>query len=347
MNLAPRARLRLSPDDDYTHPIEPHPNFNESMYVNLFDHAQRMGGWFRVGNRPNEGHAEVSACLHFADGSAGFMFQRSEIQGNQKLAAGGLAFEVVKPLEELRVSYDGMLCLMRRPQDMVDPKRAFRSNPVVPCQVAIDLHAISPVCGGEKVSEDGGPLEEAPSEAFARAHYEQHMRGTGTIIAGNRTWTIAGLGLRDHSWGPRYWQNLYFYRWLPMAFSEDFALVLSIVTMKSRQTQVSGVVLRTDGKRNKDYVPIEDASISSEYDQHQQAVAQTLRVRTKEREYIVTGRSLSLLPLRNRRRSLDGSELFTRITEAMTEFRCDDQIGYGMSEYLDQIIDGVPVGRHC
>ena len=170
----------MSPADDYTHPIEPHPNFNESMYVNLFDHAQRMGGWFRVGNRPNEGHAEVSACLHFADGSAGFMFQRSEIQGNQKLAAGGLAFKVVKPLEALRVSYDGMLCLMRRPQDMVDPKRAFRSNPVVPCQVAIDLHAISPVFGGETVGEDGRPLEEAPSEAFARAHYEQHVRGTGT-----------------------------------------------------------------------------------------------------------------------------------------------------------------------
>jgi hypothetical protein len=347
MNLGPSARLRLAPEDEYTHPIEAAQNFNESMYINVFDHAQRMGGWFRVGNRPNEGHAEMSCCLHFADGGAGFMFQRPSIDGNETIAAGGMAFEIVKPLEQLRVSYDGTICMMNDPQDMASPKRAFTSNPIVACRVAIDFHGISPVFGGEKVDEHGKPLQEAPEEAFARAHYEQHVRGTGTITVGDRTWSIDGLGLRDHSWGPRYWQNLSWYRWLPMAFSEDFALVLSIVTLRHGRSHVWGVVLRKDASGKKDYVLVEDASISSEYDQRHQAVGQTLRLRTKEREYVVTGKSLSLVPLRNRRKTDDGSELSTRITEAMTEFRCDGLIGYGMSEYLDQIIDGVPVGRHC
>jgi hypothetical protein len=52
--------MRLDPADEFTHPVEAARNFNESVYLNLFDHGQRMGGWFRVGNRPNEGHAEVS-----------------------------------------------------------------------------------------------------------------------------------------------------------------------------------------------------------------------------------------------------------------------------------------------
>ena len=37
------------------------------------------------------------------------------------------------------------------------------------------------------------------------------------------------------------------------------------------------------------------------------------------------------------------SELLTRITEGMTEYRCDGKVGYGLSEYLDQIVDGKPV----
>jgi hypothetical protein len=53
---------------------------------------------------------------------------------------------------------------------------------------------------------------------------------------------------------------------------------------------------------------------------------------------------MSLIPLRNRRRKPDGEDLMTRITEGMTEYTCDGEVGYGLSEYLDQIVDGEPVG---
>jgi hypothetical protein len=53
---------------------------------------------------------------------------------------------------------------------------------------------------------------------------------------------------------------------------------------------------------------------------------------------------LSLIPLRNRRKAASGDELVTRIAEGFTEYTCDGQVGYGMSEYLDQIIDGKPAG---
>jgi hypothetical protein len=28
----------------------------------------------------------------------------------------------------------------------------------------------------------------------------------------------------------------------------------------------------------------------------------------------------------------------------MTEWRCDGKVGFGLSEYLDQMVDGQPVG---
>ena len=51
---------------------------------------------------------------------------------------------------------------------------------------------------------------------------------------------------------------------------------------------------------------------------------------------------LNLIPLRNRRTTPEGEQLVTRISEGMTEWSCNGMTGYGLSEYLDQIIDAAP-----
>jgi hypothetical protein len=87
-----------------------------------------------------------------------------------------------------------------------------------------------------------------------------------------------------------------------------------------------------------------EATIETTYDDNDCQERFKVGARTDERDYDVTGKVMSLIPLRNRRRTPDGEELMTRITEGMTEYRCDDEVGYGLSEYLDQIVDGEPVG---
>src|SRR2546428_53855 len=74
-----RMKLRLEPSDEHMHPLESAKNFNESMYFNFFDPADRVGGWFRLGNRANEGYAEMTTCVYLPDGRVGFMFSRPEI----------------------------------------------------------------------------------------------------------------------------------------------------------------------------------------------------------------------------------------------------------------------------
>ena len=39
---------------------------------------------------------------------------------------------------------------------------------------------------------------------------------------GDEEWAIDGYGLRDHSWGPRFWQAPWYYRWLTANFGGDF-----------------------------------------------------------------------------------------------------------------------------
>ncbi|MGQ0836508.1 MAG: DUF7064 domain-containing protein [Gammaproteobacteria bacterium] len=333
------VRLRLTERDEYPHAIEPFQNFNESMYFNVYDRATHVGGWFRLGNRPNEGHAEMSCCVYLPDRSVAWMYRRPEISGNDALDAGGMRFEVLEPFRRLRVRYSGDVVLLADPGEMVDPGRAFRDNPHVRCEIDLDYRGLSPIYGGEMVKDDGTPIDQNEHDSFNRAHYEQHVAAAGTIAVGAQRWAIDGLGLRDKSWGPRYWQAIHWYRWLPISFSRDFGIMISIVAHADGSRLVTGTVFR-DGQ----YVLVDDAQVETEWDERFYQTALRASCITPQRRYEIEGRVMSLIPLRNRRQGAGGTVLHTRITEGMTEFHCDGHTGYGLSEYLDQMIDGVPAG---
>ena len=174
---------------------------------------------------------------------------------------------------------------------------------------------------------------------------------TGTIELGSEgdaageVWDMNGLGLRDKSWGPRYWQALSWYRWTPMIFDEGFALMLSIIGRPDgKEPRRGGMVLEGE-----EYHHLVDCRIDTDFDDLYHQTAMRLWAKSETgKEYEVTGRVNALIPLRNRRKDPEGNELFTRITEAMTTFECEHdgvvKTGMGMTEYLDQIVDGVPIG---
>jgi len=331
--------IRLEPEDEYNHIPDEASNYNESMYFNVFDHQKKMGGWFRLGNRPNEGYAEMTCCIYLPDGRIGFMFGRPQITSNEKFLAGGMSFEVLKPFKELRVSYKGKILVLDEPKQMLDPSKAFKSNQTLTCEVDLLITGISPMFGGQAVKKDGSSMDLDPEKSFSKAHYEQHTAGKGSIIIDSEEWSIDGLGLRDKSWGPRYWQAIEWYRWLTININKDIGFMFSIVHQSENSERRGGIVLK-DGK----YESIRDCKIETEYDEDNFQRTFTAWAITDEDEYEVQGKVLSLIPLRNRRNTPEGDDLVTRITEGMTEYTYKGIVGYGMSEYLDQVIDDKPIG---
>ncbi len=330
--------VRLDPIDEFMHELGPEPNFNESMYFNCYDPAHGVGGWFRIGNRANEGYAEMTVCLYLPDGKVGFQFKRPQIDNNDAFDAGGLHIQVIQPFEEIKLSYSGKVCLLDQPLEMIEPKVAFTTNPHVPCTVDLTILGRSAMFGGEPDTP-----HEKPGEEFARGHYEQLLQAVGVIAVGDQRWEISGFGLRDHSWGPRYWQAIWYYRWLTANFGPDFGFMGSLVARKDGPPRLGGFVWEGGSIHLVDDVNIETDWVGDE--RYHQQLKLRLSSSKSAKTWEVAGTALSLIPLRNRRATPDGGELLTRISEAMTRWDTPDgKVGYGLSEYLDQIVDGIPVG---
>ncbi len=311
--------------DDYTHPLGPESNYNESMYFNFFDRARRSGGFVRLGNRANEGYAEMTVTLFLPDASVLFQYGRPEIHTNDAFDAGGMRFEVQQPLERLRTTYDGSAVYLRDPTQMAEPREAFRNNPHKKVKLDLIHEAAGPAYGS---SGGNRPIVD-PEQEFAKAHYEQHMRVRGTMQIDGETLRIDGLGLRDHSWGPRYWQAIYSYRWLTINFAPDFGMMVSEIYQDQEHRRRSGVVVRGDKMEG-----IVDVDIETEFEAnglyHKSLVAQVTLESGEKLD--VAGKVMGFIPLRNRRAGMT-----THVGEGMTEFRCGEHVGYGLSEYLDQV----------
>lgn len=327
--------MRLAAADEYTHAPFRDQNFNESVYVNGFESARGFGGWMRLGNRVNEGYAEAQVCLYLPDGRVACQFQRPQIEHNDAFAAGGLCYTVHEPLHHVSMAYNGELMLLTDPEMLRDARRLFKEAPRVAGEVEFDLTGVSPVHGGEPVT----PTQETMyGRDFSLGHFNQHMRTRGRIVLGDERWEFDSFGWRDHSWGPRYWTNIYFYRLFIANFGADRAFMLLKITGRDGITRRHGV-LQYDG----DYEEITDLDVFTEWTAAKDPRAIRLGVRTARRAVVMEGEVIRNAPLSNRRKVGD-VWLQSRIAEGLTRWRWGDRDGIGITEYIEVVEDGVPAG---
>lgn len=335
----PEHKVMLLESDDLMHENTGESNFNESAYYNFFDRNARAGGFVRLGNRPNEGCAEMTVCLYLPDRTVGFMFKRPEISHNKAHDAGGLKFEVFKPFEHHRVTYQGKVCVLKNPLEMAEPQAAFKNNPHLPCELELDYYGTAPGWGGEMREKTASGWQSVkpsgdPSQQFAKGHLEQLGHAVGRLKLGgdaSLNLKLDALGLRDHSWGPRYWQGPKYYRWLTMNFDEGLGGMATITVNRDGSEHPGGFIAR----KGHPTLSVTRVNVETEFTGEQKLhdrIRVTFHTDGGDRPEVVTGKVISMIPLRNRREGM-----ITRIAEGMTEWRWGDKVGYGLSEYLDQL----------
>lgn len=327
--------FRLTAQDEFTHTPTAETNFNESVYLNGFDPAGRYGGWMRLGNRVNEGYAELSVCLYLPGGKVACQFGRPAIDSNARHHAGGLEYHVVEPLKRVGMRYTGEVMLLDNPALMRDPRRVFASAPRHACEVVFNAAGNSPLHGGEPVSAS---QETMYGRNFSLGHFNQHVDVRGHIKVGADTYPLDGCGWRDHSWGPRYWTNIYHYRLFIANFGGDRGFMLLKITGRDGVTRRCGVL-----QYRGDYEEITDLDVWTDWTADKDPQQVRLGVRTARRAVRIEGRIATLLPLRNRR--TEGEQILeSRIAEGFTHWQWGERRGVGMTEYIEILENGVPVG---
>ena len=320
--------FRLETQDEGMHAPTAEAHFNESVYCNGFDARSGVGGFLRLGNRVNEGYAELSVCLYLPDGRVACQFQRPSIDTNACFHAGGLRYAVETPFEAVRMDYEGELLVLDDPDLLRDPKRLFATASRVPGSVRLSQRSASPVHGGVP---DGDGDEPMYGWDFSLGHFNQHMRVTGEIRCGNERFPIEGSGWRDHSWGPRLWQNIHHYRLFIANLGDDRGFMLLKITDMAGRTRRLGVLL-VEGE----YEEVQDLDIITDWTASQDPKLVRLGVRTARRSVVINGEVLTLAPLRNRR-EIDGRVVTSRIAEGHTRFTWDGLSGFGITEYIERL----------
>ncbi len=326
----------MRPEHEFSHQPDSSINFNESVYTNAFDPHGGFGGWMRLGNRVNEGYAELSVCLYLPDGRIACQFQRPPITTNDRHEAGGIRYTVNEPLRSVTMSYDGELIIVDNPDDLRNPQDLFARGPRLPGHVSWTHVAESPVHGGEPADDS---VQTMYGRDFSLGHFNQHGRAKGVIKLGDESWEIDGHGWRDHSWGPRYWQVIYFYRLFIANFPNGDGFMLLKITDQAGRVRREGVLL-VDGQ----YEEILVLDVQTDWTDSQDPAFVRLGVMTAKRKIRIDGEILKLAPLRNRRKTEEGI-LVSRVAEGFTRFTWGQQAGYGMTEYIERIEDGKIVGH--
>jgi hypothetical protein len=311
--MVPEIIGDLELSDEHMHPVESDQQFNESMLITFFDVSADSGALMRIGNRANEGYAEVTFCMFTPRQGALFQFLRPPIATNDGFDAGGMQFIVAEPGESLVVSYAGRVALFVDPKSLADPGRAFKEAARADVEVDLKLTALTPM-SGNRTGKIGG-------------HYEQHMAVSGHCSIDGAAQDIRGLGNRDHSWGPRSWHRVHQDWTLWCTFSENLAFAVALTwDAPGARPDVMGTVFRDGAVRI-----IVDGSVQGTFEANGlYHTALEFELRDDEGEsYRVTGRVVRFIPFRHRR-----GEERTHIGQAMTEFTLAGTVGYGLSEYL-------------
>jgi hypothetical protein len=331
--------MRLSDGDEGMHAVGPASNWNESRYVDFWDPEVGIGGWFRIGCRPNEGHAEVSTCLYLPDGDTAFQFSRSTIDGN-RLEVGGQRWTIVEPWHVNRVGFTGEMILLRDPWLLGDPKAAFTQSPKAPVEVELTCRSagLDAVLGQD---QDHVPMIFLPGQAD---HHYQHLANvTGTVTVGDRTWSVNGRGGKDHSWGPRNWHAKIYLRWLTAGSTDTDGFMLTRAVGPTTQTR-SGFVLE-DGM----FHLVDSFEMRNKYagEPHYELLGVEVDMHSGDRHWTATGTPHGWLPARHRQRNEAGDPATLRIVKSpMAWVMGSGAPAAGHCEYHDLVEDGVPVGLH-
>jgi hypothetical protein len=181
--------------------IEPDvPFWSENMLFAVADPTTGCSLWLHLGTVPNDWSLWHDMCYAVLPNREGVLSMWSHYRTPPELRPRGanLALTCIEPFRRWKVTFDGYgqfntLAEMQEGRVRVGYTRRFF--------VDLDIEYTTPVWDMHAAAAAGhGSMEE---QGWAKEHYEQLYKATGTVQFGTEQLPFNGYGWRDHSSGPR------------------------------------------------------------------------------------------------------------------------------------------------
>jgi hypothetical protein len=233
---APGRPAWLRDVDELPHAPEPVPLWCENYLTYMWAPDAGVGVWTHMchrGGPPERWDEKVLITLPgdrvLAAKAIGPGVAAAAATGPQTCA---LALRCAEPYRRWTMHFDGDARLLGA-AELFDAPVADGSH--TPVQLRLELAALGP-------AYDFG--EQHLDQSWGHGHYEQHLSFSGSIQVGDAPpVSLAGTGLRDHSWGPRDYAQIGSTAWIHGQFPDSGRTFMAVaVTGKPPRPQFTHAV---------------------------------------------------------------------------------------------------------
>lgn len=296
---------------DILHDFGKELDWNESYYFSLYDKANDILSFMRIGLKPNRRLKEIFCFFIMPDGS--LVGTKDQVAYDSAIfSARGLTFQNLEPEKRWRLLFAGNL-------------GKIGAKDRIPTNVHFDLvfETMNPVFN---YRECVSGAKERVSRTVASEHLEQFGRVTGHLLVEGKEYSIHGLGERDHSWGVREWNAPKMWAWINCQFNESCAFNATKLVMGNMEIDAGYFY---DGKANR---PLVGARIETAYAKDGSPDSLEMLLTDKEgKQYSVHAEAIkkAVLPFQGP----DGKTL-SLLHETLGKYTMGELTGYGILEYL-------------
>ncbi len=178
------------------------PFWSENLLFALYDPANDVGFWLHLGTEPTEWSLWEDRALVFLPGDGGVlsMWAYHRTPPEQRPAGSNLAFRCIEPFRRWHVAFDGF-GLHTSNEDMAAGRA--REGRRQRFTLDLDVECVTPVWDAHTAAASVTGRGAMHEQGWAKEHYEQLHRATGTVRLPSGEVRFDGTGWRDHSRGPR------------------------------------------------------------------------------------------------------------------------------------------------
>lgn len=234
----------LNPDGNFPHEERPFkpvavPNWTEHYAFFAYDDKADSGVFIHIGRVPSAPEIWRGVLQIYQPNGEMLVAKYFGRDGTENGAgAGPLKVACIEPFRHFRAEFDGMVHRLPRAMLMAG---ALLDAPSEHAAFKIDFHARSPIMGRQADITEG--------RTDGTFHTEQIGHIEGTVTARGETVRISGMGVRDHSCGPRHYGPVVGHLWIHALF-ESGRTFSSVFYRQNTPEFVLAYLTEPDGRRD-------------------------------------------------------------------------------------------------